>query len=165
VRRIARRLDRNAATLEAVGQNAFGNEFVEHSVEERGILGVKAQTEVTGAGKCAPLAQPQPRVTLAGMLLAAALLRARLIGRCARLCDRSLPPLPNLLAQKLELAGQAPEVLHHLVHGRRAGLTRLGCPTLRLTRRNEIRIGVLNLGENERLFGRSRESRRRRGAD
>ncbi len=40
---IARRLDRDVAALDARGQRAFGNEFVEHSVEERGILGVEAQ--------------------------------------------------------------------------------------------------------------------------
>jgi hypothetical protein len=43
MRRIARRLDRHVAALDALRQHAFGNEFVEHSVEERGILGVEAQ--------------------------------------------------------------------------------------------------------------------------
>ena len=72
VRRIARRLDRHAAAIQAVGQRAVGNELIEHSVEERGILGVKAQTGVhRRLGKRAPLAQAQPRVTLAGTSLTA----------------------------------------------------------------------------------------------
>ena len=43
VRRIARRLDRHVPAVEAGGQHTLGNELVEHSVEERGILGVEAQ--------------------------------------------------------------------------------------------------------------------------
>ena len=59
MRRIARRLDRDPAPLEARRQRAFGNKFVEHSVEERGILGVKRHG--------APLAQ-QSRVTSSGVI-------------------------------------------------------------------------------------------------
>ena len=43
MRRIARRLDRDVLAVEVRRQRAVGNEIVEHSVEERGILGVKAQ--------------------------------------------------------------------------------------------------------------------------
>jgi hypothetical protein len=43
MRGIARRLDRQVAPVDALRQRALGNEVVEHSVEERGILGVKAQ--------------------------------------------------------------------------------------------------------------------------
>jgi hypothetical protein len=43
VRRIARRLDGHVAPVEPLREHAVGNEVVEHSVEERGILGVKAQ--------------------------------------------------------------------------------------------------------------------------
>ena len=35
----------------SAGSDAFGNEVVEHSVEERGILGVEAQFASTSAGK------------------------------------------------------------------------------------------------------------------
>ena len=51
VRGIARRLDRDVLPVELRRQGAFGNEIVEHSVEERGILGVKAQFAFTDAGK------------------------------------------------------------------------------------------------------------------
>jgi len=40
---VARRLDGDRTALDAAGQLAFGNKLVEHPVEERGILGVKAQ--------------------------------------------------------------------------------------------------------------------------
>ena len=67
VRRIARRLDRHVPAVEARRQRAFGNKLVEHSVEERGILGVKAQIAVTDAGKRRRLAQqPAARHALNG---------------------------------------------------------------------------------------------------
>jgi hypothetical protein len=43
MRRVARRLDSHVFAVELGGEHAFGNEFVEHSLEERGILGVEAQ--------------------------------------------------------------------------------------------------------------------------
>ena len=43
MRWISGRLDRDVAALDALRQRAFANEFVEHSVQERGILGVEAQ--------------------------------------------------------------------------------------------------------------------------
>ena len=46
MRRIARRLDRDVAAVELRRQRAVGNEIVEHSVEERGILGVEAQVRL-----------------------------------------------------------------------------------------------------------------------
>ena len=46
MRRIARRLDRHVLAVEVRRQRAVGNEVVEHSVEERGILGVEAQFAV-----------------------------------------------------------------------------------------------------------------------
>ena len=42
MRGIARRLDRDVAPVEVRRQSTVGNEIVEHSVEERGILGVEA---------------------------------------------------------------------------------------------------------------------------
>jgi hypothetical protein len=51
MRGIARRLDGHVLAIEACGQSAFGNEVVKHSVEERGILGVKAQWASTCLGK------------------------------------------------------------------------------------------------------------------
>ena len=51
VRGIARRLDRHVLAVELRRQRAVGNEIVEHSVEERGILGVEAQFAFTNAGK------------------------------------------------------------------------------------------------------------------
>ncbi len=68
MRRIARRLDGDILAVESGRQRAVGNEVVEHSVEKRGILGVKAQTRCTNAGKRAPLAQRLPGVTLAGQI-------------------------------------------------------------------------------------------------
>ena len=41
--RIARRLDRDRSAGDASGQRPVGDKFVEHSVDERGILGVEAQ--------------------------------------------------------------------------------------------------------------------------
>ena len=43
VRWISGRLDRDVAALDALRQRAFADEVVEHSVQERGILGVEAQ--------------------------------------------------------------------------------------------------------------------------
>ena len=51
MRRVARRLDRHVLPVEVRRQRAFGNKIVEHPVEERGILGVKAQFASTDAGK------------------------------------------------------------------------------------------------------------------
>ena len=51
VRGVARRLDRHVPAIEVRRQRAFGNEIVEHSVKERGILGVKAQFASTYSGK------------------------------------------------------------------------------------------------------------------
>jgi hypothetical protein len=51
MRRIARRLDGHVAAVEVRRQRAVGNEVVEHSVKERGILGVDAQVASTNAGK------------------------------------------------------------------------------------------------------------------
>ena len=59
VRGIARRLDRHVPAVEVRRQRAFGNEVVEHSIEERGILGVKGHL-------IRPLSRPVPRVTFAG---------------------------------------------------------------------------------------------------
>jgi len=50
VRGVARRLDRHVFANEISRQRAVGNEIVEHSVEERGILGVQAQFASTNAG-------------------------------------------------------------------------------------------------------------------
>jgi hypothetical protein len=49
--RIARRLDRDVPAVELRRKSAFGNEVVEHSVEERGILGVEAQFQSTNGRK------------------------------------------------------------------------------------------------------------------
>jgi hypothetical protein len=50
MRGIARRLDRHIPAVELRRQRAIGNEVVEHSVEKRGILGVKAQIQFTNSG-------------------------------------------------------------------------------------------------------------------
>jgi hypothetical protein len=41
VRWVARRLDGHVLAVDPGRKRTFGNEIVEHSVEERGILGVK----------------------------------------------------------------------------------------------------------------------------
>jgi hypothetical protein len=46
VLRIERRLDRHMAPVESVRQRAAGDKLVEHSVKERGILGVKAHVRL-----------------------------------------------------------------------------------------------------------------------
>jgi hypothetical protein len=43
VRGVARRLDGNRLPVDIGRKSAFGLKLVEHSVEERGILGVEAQ--------------------------------------------------------------------------------------------------------------------------
>src|SRR6185437_8554395 len=48
---IARRLDRHVLAVEIGRKRALGNELVEHSVEERGILGVKAQFRSKGSAE------------------------------------------------------------------------------------------------------------------
>jgi hypothetical protein len=64
---IARRLDRDRAPLEARRQCTFGNKFVEHSVEERGILGVKAHIPFSfDKARRAALAQQSRAVTSGG---------------------------------------------------------------------------------------------------
>jgi hypothetical protein len=51
MRRIARRLDRHVPAVDVRRQRAFGKKVVEHSVEERGILGVKAQVSSVNIGE------------------------------------------------------------------------------------------------------------------
>jgi len=49
--RIARRFDRYVLSIEVGRKHSVGNEVIEHSIEERCILGVEAQFWCTAAGK------------------------------------------------------------------------------------------------------------------
>ena len=51
MRGVARRLDGHVRAIEVRRKRALRNEVIEHSVEERGILGVKAQFAFTNGGK------------------------------------------------------------------------------------------------------------------
>ena len=84
MRRVARRLDRHVPAVEVRRKHAFGNKLVEHSIEERGILGVDAQLRSTDYGKRGPLAQPAPRVTRQAM-------RGCANGRAAALGEQRAP--------------------------------------------------------------------------
>jgi hypothetical protein len=63
MRRIARRLDGHVFPVGFWRHLAFANEVVEHSVEERGILGVEAQFIPPMLEVRAPLAQRGLKVT------------------------------------------------------------------------------------------------------
>jgi hypothetical protein len=51
MRRVARRLDGHVPAIEDRRERTLCNEVVEHSIEERGILGVEAQLVSICAGK------------------------------------------------------------------------------------------------------------------
>ena len=118
MRGIARRLDRHILAVEVRRQNAIVNKVVEHSLEERGILGVEAQFASpvleSGASSAASFAR-HPSLPLVALVAAARFPGIALFGRDVRRDTFAAPRLGLLARDKAGLTDRASENLHRLI--------------------------------------------------